>query len=121
LFCDAKAAEGLSPRTVRWYGDILRRAVARFGAHTVLEAIDAPTLRAWLVELRATLASRTRGCTVRSVIGRNVSPDGSIAAPVGATVAAETSTFSEGSKFRRYAAIVTALASTATPSPGANG
>lgn len=56
LFCDAKAAEGLSPKTVRWYGDILRRAVARFGPHAVLEAIDAPTWRAWLVELRATLA-----------------------------------------------------------------
>jgi len=56
LFCDAKAAEGLSPRTVRWYGDILGRAVARFGPHAVLEAIDAPTWRAWLVELRATLA-----------------------------------------------------------------
>jgi site-specific recombinase XerD len=56
LFCDAKAAEGLSPRTVRWYGDILGRAVARFGADAVLEAIDAPTWRAWLVELRATLA-----------------------------------------------------------------
>jgi site-specific recombinase XerD len=56
LFCDAKAAEGLSPKTVRWYSDILRRAVARFGAHTVLEAIEAPAWRAWLVELRATLA-----------------------------------------------------------------
>jgi site-specific recombinase XerD len=56
LFCDAKEAEGLSPRTVRWYSDILRRAVARFGAHAVLEAIDAPAWRVWLVELRATLA-----------------------------------------------------------------
>ena len=41
LFCDAKAAEGLSPKTVRWYGDILRRAASRFGAHKVLEAIRA--------------------------------------------------------------------------------
>jgi hypothetical protein len=56
LFCDAKEAEGLSPRTVRWYRDILARAVKRFGPHTVLEAIDAPSWRVWLVELRATLA-----------------------------------------------------------------
>jgi hypothetical protein len=56
LFCDAKNAEGLSPRTVRWYSDIRRRAVARFGAHAVLDEIEAPTWRTWLVELRATLA-----------------------------------------------------------------
>ena len=56
LFCDAKEAEGLSPRTVRWYSDILRRAVARLGANAVLDEIEAPTWRTWLVELRATLA-----------------------------------------------------------------
>jgi len=39
LFCDAKMAEGLSPRTVRWYADILERAVARFGAGAVLDEI----------------------------------------------------------------------------------
>ena len=56
LFCEAKTAEGLSPRTIRWYGDILNRAIARFGARTELEEIDASAWRTWLVELRATLA-----------------------------------------------------------------
>jgi hypothetical protein len=56
LFCEAKSAEGLSPRTIRWYRDILDRAIARFGARTGLEAIEASAWRTWLVELRATLA-----------------------------------------------------------------
>ncbi len=56
LFCEAKTAEGLSPRTIRWYRDILDRATARFGAGTELEEIEASAWRTWLVELRATLA-----------------------------------------------------------------
>ena len=51
-FCEAKTAEGLSPRTIRWYRDILDRAMARFGANTELDEIGASDWRAWLVELR---------------------------------------------------------------------
>ena len=56
LFCEAKEAEGLSPRTIRWYSDILNRAIRRFGGPAVLDDIDASAWRVWLVELRATLA-----------------------------------------------------------------
>jgi hypothetical protein len=37
LFLAAKAAEGVSPRTVEWYRMINGRAVRRFGAERPLE------------------------------------------------------------------------------------
>jgi hypothetical protein len=56
FFCAAKAAEGESPRTVEWYRMILIRAVRRFGDPRPVDAITAAELRAWLLELRSTLA-----------------------------------------------------------------
>ena len=51
LFCAAKAAEGVSPRTVEWYQMILIRAVRRSGVVRPVDAIPAAELRAWLLEL----------------------------------------------------------------------
>lgn len=57
LFCAAlNAAEGLSPRTILWYRMILDRLLARFGASRPVDDLTLPELRAWLVDLRATLA-----------------------------------------------------------------
>jgi integrase len=56
LFCAAKDAEGLSPRTIGWYRMILDRLVARFGAGRSIDELNPAELRAWLVELRPRLA-----------------------------------------------------------------
>jgi hypothetical protein len=56
LFIGAKASEGSSPKTVDWYRMITVRAVRRFGEARPLDAISAAELRAWLLELRATLS-----------------------------------------------------------------
>jgi site-specific recombinase XerC len=56
LFCAAKDAEGLSPRTIGWYRMILDRLVARFGAVRSIDELNPAELRAWLVELRPRLA-----------------------------------------------------------------
>jgi site-specific recombinase XerD len=56
LFLGAKAAEGASPRTIEWYRMILVRLVRSTGHDRVVDGIDPAELRAWLVELRATLA-----------------------------------------------------------------
>jgi site-specific recombinase XerD len=56
LFLGAKAAEGASPKTITWYRMILMRAVAAFGADHPIDRLTGPDLRAWLVELRTTLA-----------------------------------------------------------------
>jgi site-specific recombinase XerD len=56
LFLGAKAAEGASPKTIIWYRMILMRAVAAFGADHPIDRLTGPDLRAWLVELRTTLA-----------------------------------------------------------------
>ncbi len=56
LFCGAKTAEGLSPRSILWYRIILDRLTARFGPKRQVDDLTSPELRAWLVELRATLA-----------------------------------------------------------------
>ena len=56
LFLAAKAAEGVSPRTVEWYRYVIGRAVRRFGADRPLDGVGAAELRAWLLELRQTLA-----------------------------------------------------------------
>ncbi len=56
LFLGAKAAEGASPKTITWYRMILERAVRSFGADRPVDRLTGPDLRAWLVELRTTLA-----------------------------------------------------------------
>ena len=67
FFCAAKAAEGASPRTVEWYGMILVRAVRRFGDPRPVDAITAAELRAWLLELRSSLAPESIAGYVRGL------------------------------------------------------
>ncbi len=67
LFCAARAAEGASPRTVEWYRMITARAVTRFGPDRPVDAITAAELRAWLLELRATLAPESIAGYVRGL------------------------------------------------------
>ena len=62
-----KAAEGASPRTVEWYRMILVRAVRRFGEARPVDAIPAAELRAWLLELRGSLASESIAGYVRGL------------------------------------------------------
>jgi hypothetical protein len=56
VFRAVKEAEGLSPRSIVWYAMILDRLIGRFGAERAVDELAPPELRAWLVELRATLA-----------------------------------------------------------------
>jgi len=56
LFLAAKAAEGAAAKTLEWYGMILRRAVRGLGEERPIEQIAGPELRAWILELRATLS-----------------------------------------------------------------
>jgi len=56
LFLAAKAAEGASPRTTEWYRMILVRLVRALGPGRSVDGLDPAELRAWLVELRTTLA-----------------------------------------------------------------
>jgi site-specific recombinase XerD len=67
FFCAAKAAEGASPRTVEWYRMILIRAVRRFGEARPVDAIPATELRAWLLELRSSLAPESVAGYVRGL------------------------------------------------------
>jgi site-specific recombinase XerD len=67
FFCAAKAAEGSSPRTVEWYQMILVRAVRRFGERRPVDTIPAAELRAWLLELRTTLAPESIAGYVRGL------------------------------------------------------
>ncbi|HEV8698873.1 MAG TPA: hypothetical protein VGQ89_14345, partial [Candidatus Limnocylindrales bacterium] len=67
LFCAARAAEGASPRTVEWYRMITSRCVRRFGETRPIEAIGAAELRAWLLELRATLSPESVAGYVRGL------------------------------------------------------
>lgn len=67
FFCAAKAAEGASPRTVVWYQMILGRAVRRFGRPRPVDAIPAAELRAWLLELRTSLAPESIAGYVRGL------------------------------------------------------
>ncbi len=66
-FCAAKAAEGLSPRSIVWYRMIGERLVVRFGAARPVDALTPPELRAWLVELRATLSPMSVAGYVRGL------------------------------------------------------
>jgi site-specific recombinase XerD len=56
LFLAAKEAEGLSARTIGWYRMILDRLVAKFGAGRSIDELTPAELRAWLIELRSSLA-----------------------------------------------------------------
>jgi hypothetical protein len=56
LFLAAKAAEGAAAKTLEWYGMILRRAVRGLGEDRPIEQLAGPDLRAWILELRATLS-----------------------------------------------------------------
>ena len=56
LFLGAKAAEDAAPKTITWYRMILARAVRAFGADLPVDRLTGPDLRAWLLELRTTLA-----------------------------------------------------------------
>jgi integrase/recombinase XerC len=67
LFCAARAAEGASPKTIIWYRMITVRCVRRFGAPRAVDAITAAELRAWLLELRATLAPESIAGYVRGL------------------------------------------------------
>ncbi len=67
LFLAAKAAEGASPRTIEWYRYINGRAVRRFGPDRPLDGVGAPELRAWLLELRATLSPESIAGYVRGL------------------------------------------------------
>jgi hypothetical protein len=67
LFCVARASEGASPKTVVWYRMITLRCVRRFGATRAVDAITAAELRAWLLELRATLSPESIAGYVRGL------------------------------------------------------
>ena len=67
LFLAAKAAEGASPRTLEWYRYINGRTVRRFGPDRPLDWVGAPELRAWLLELHATLSPESIAGYVRGL------------------------------------------------------
>jgi site-specific recombinase XerD len=56
LFLAAKAAEGVSPKTIEWYRMVLGRAARDLGAERPLETLVPPEVRDWLLKLRATLS-----------------------------------------------------------------
>ena len=56
VFCAAKDAEGLSTRSIAWYQTILDRLIGRLGPKRPVDGLSSAELRAWLVELRTTLA-----------------------------------------------------------------
>jgi hypothetical protein len=78
LVLAAKAAEGASPRTIEWYRMILVRLVRSTGHDRVVEGIDPAELRAWLVELRTTLAPISVAGYVRTmrVLGNWLAAEG---------------------------------------------
>jgi site-specific recombinase XerD len=67
LFIAAKAAEGASERTLEWYRMITGRAVRRLGHDRPVDRIHAAELRAWLLELRETLAPESIAGYVRGL------------------------------------------------------
>ncbi len=77
-FCAAKAAEGLSPRTIVWYRMIGERLARRFGPERPVDALTPPELRTWLVELRASLSPMSVAGYVRGLraFGNWLSADG---------------------------------------------
>jgi site-specific recombinase XerD len=55
-FLTAKAAEGVSPKTIEWYRMVLGRAGRDLGADRSLDSLTPYELRAWLLTLRETLS-----------------------------------------------------------------
>jgi len=78
LFCGAKTAEGLSPRSITWYRMILDRLIGRLGADRPVDGITPPELRAWLVDLRSSLAPISIAGYVRGLraVGNWLTADG---------------------------------------------
>jgi site-specific recombinase XerD len=78
LFLAAKAAEGASPRTIEWYRMITVRLVRALGADRSVDGLDPAELRAWLVELRTTLAPVSVAGYVRTlrVLGNWLAAEG---------------------------------------------
>ena len=78
LFLAAKAAEGVSPRTTEWYRMILVRLVRSTGHDRMVDGNDPAELRAWLVELRTTLAPVSVAGYVRTlrVLGNWLAAEG---------------------------------------------
>jgi site-specific recombinase XerD len=78
LFLAAKAAEGASPRTIEWYRMILVRLVRAIGHERTVDGLDPAELRAWLVELRTTLAPVSVAGYVRTlrVLGNWLAAEG---------------------------------------------
>lgn len=78
LFLGAKAAEGASPRTIEWYRMILVRLVRSIGQDRAVDGLDPAELRAWLVELRTTLAPVSVAGYVRTlrVLGKWLPAEG---------------------------------------------
>jgi len=78
LFCGAKTAEGLSPRSITWYRMILDRLIGRLGADRPVDGITLPELRAWLVGLRSSLAPISVAGYVRGLraVGNWLAVDG---------------------------------------------
>ncbi len=78
LFLAAKAAEGASPRTIEWYGMILSRLVRALSHDRSVDGLDPAELRAWLVELRTTLAPVSVAGYVRTlrVLGNWLAAEG---------------------------------------------
>ena len=67
LFLAAKAAEGAAAKTLTWYAMILRRAATALGDGRPVDSLAGPDLRAWLLELRATLSSISVAGYVRTL------------------------------------------------------
>ncbi len=67
LFLAAKAAEGAAAKTLEWYRMILIRLVRSFGEERLVDGLDPAELRAWLLELRATLAAVSVSGYVRTL------------------------------------------------------
>ena len=59
LFLAGKAAEGISPKTLVWYRMILARFGRAYDPNQVVDNLQAPEIRAWLLELRTTWGSKT--------------------------------------------------------------
>lgn len=78
LFLAAKAAEGVSPRTIEWYRMILVRLARSAGHERAVDGLDPAELRAWLVELRTTLAPVSVAGYVRAlrVLGNWLATEG---------------------------------------------
>lgn len=56
LFLAGKAAEGISPKTATWYRMILTRFGRAYDPSQAIDNLSAAQVRAWLLEVRTTLA-----------------------------------------------------------------